>query len=203
MRRCLWLFAAVSMSGLCLYAQEAAAPGEPLAPEIAGSSSETPTEAPEQAPESGSIAEAVNAPADPPSAPESEADPAPAASSSTDSAPSSEPAAPNARSAKPAFDSTDNAEWESRYAGDRVPAATKPSGFRPHDRGVGWFQQSRERVRRRRSALWERVAEVRGRGPLLRSRGRESPRGEGERSSGSTGTSEKAVEGQAGRPTPP
>ena len=57
--------------------------------------------------------------------------------------------------------------------GDRVPAASESPGFRPHDRAVGWFQESRERVRRRRLALWERVEEVRRRGPLLRSRGRE------------------------------
>ena len=43
--------------------------------------------------------------------------------------------------------------------GDRVPATSESPGFRPHDRAVGW--------------LWERVEEVRRRGPLLRSRGRE------------------------------
>ncbi len=170
--------------------------------ETAGSSWETPAEAVGQTPASGAGGPAGGAPAEPTSPPEPEAEGAPVVSSTPDLAPTREPAAPNTQRATPAFDATDNAEWESRHAADRVPAATKPPGFRPLDRGVGWFQQSRERVRRRRSALWERVAEMRGRGPELRSRGRESLGEEGERS-GSAGTSWEVFEGEAGRPTPP
>ena len=101
-----------------------------------------------------------------------------------------------------AFDPTDNAEWESRHAADRVPSATKPPGFRPHDHGIGWFEQSRERVRRRRSELWKRVAEVRDRSSHLRSRGRESLNEERERS-GSARTSTEVAGGGTGPPTSP
>ena len=173
MKRLLWLLAAGSMSTVLLHPQEASAPSEvPSAAETAKAASETASDKPDKVDEPPS-AEVAPVPTESPSTSRSvEAE---------DVAPSAAPAPVRSEEAsvkpadQPPYDPTDNVQWESRYVGDRVPAASKPAGYRPYDRAAGWFRESRERLRERRSTLWGRVAEVPGRGPLLRSRGGSSP----------------------------
>ena len=173
MKRLPWLLAAGSMSAVLLHPQEVGAPSEvPPAAETAEAASETASDEPDKVNEPPS-AEVAAVPAESPSTSRSvEAEDVAASAAAA-------PVGSDEASVKPAdqppYDPTDNAEWESRYVGDRVPAASKPAGYRPYDRAAGWFREGRERLRGRRSTLWEWVAEVRGRGPLLRSRGGSRP----------------------------
>ena len=194
-RRWVWVLAALATSVSCLSAQKPVAPGETPTAETAESAAGTSAEVVEQVPADGSSGDASGAAAEPTPAREDDDDGESVAPSTPDRAARSEPTARKTESVTPTLDPTDNAEWESRHVADRVPEATVPPGFRPRDRGVGWFQQSRERVRRQRWALWERVAEVRRRGPVLRSRGHESAGREAERRQGSApGTSSEVIE---------
>ncbi len=139
MKRFLWLLAAGSMNTVLLHPQETGAPSEvPPAVETAEAVSETASDEPDMIDEPSS-SEVAAVPAESPST--SRSVEAEDVTASAAAAPVRSAEASVKPADQPPYDPTDNAQWESRYVGDRVPAASKPAGYRPYDRAAGWFRE--------------------------------------------------------------